>query len=107
MNERRKFRAVPRSYPLRSLVCFVHSLIRAAAEGLLDYQGRAGIISIVQWNLRPVIFGVDFVDERQITHLICARLKYDLYDFFQGVFFGPFIQEEERKQPQNTPKKVR
>ena len=28
-------------------------------EGLLDYQGRAGIISIVQWNLRPAIFGVD------------------------------------------------
>ena len=28
-------------------------------EGLLDYQGRAGIISIVRWNLRPVIFGVE------------------------------------------------
>ena len=28
-------------------------------EGLLDYQGWAGIISIVRWNLRPVIFGVD------------------------------------------------
>ena len=26
-----------------------------------------------------------FLDERQITHLICARLKYDLYDFFRGV----------------------
>ena len=24
-------------------------------------------------------------DERQITHLICARLKYDLYDFLGGV----------------------
>ena len=23
-----------------------------------------------------------FLDDRQITHLICARLKYDLYDFF-------------------------
>ena len=38
---------------------FVHCLIRVEAEGLLDYQGRAGIISIVRWNLRPVIFGVD------------------------------------------------
>ena len=28
-------------------------------EGLLDYEGRAGIISIVRRNLRPVIFGVD------------------------------------------------
>ena len=40
---------------------FVHCLIRVEAEGLLDYQGRAGIISIVRWNLRPVIFVVDFV----------------------------------------------
>ena len=38
---------------------FVHCLIRVEAEGLLDYQGRAGIISIVRWNLLPVIFGVD------------------------------------------------
>ena len=29
-------------------------------RAFLDYQGRAGIISIVRWNLRPVIFGVDF-----------------------------------------------
>ena len=39
---------------------FVHCLIRVEAEGLLDYQGLAGIISIVRWNLRPVIFGVEF-----------------------------------------------
>ena len=39
---------------------FVHCLIRVEAEALLDYQGRAGIISIVRWNLRPVIFGVKF-----------------------------------------------
>ena len=31
---------------------------RGETEGLLDYQGRTGIISIVQWNRRPVIFGV-------------------------------------------------
>ena len=37
----------------------LHYLIRVEAEGLLDYQGRAGIISIVRWNLRPVIFGVE------------------------------------------------
>ena len=29
-----------------------------------------------------------FLDERQITHLICARLKYDQCDFFRGVL-GP------------------
>ena len=39
--------------------CFVLCLIGVEAEGLLDYQGRAGIMSIVRWNLRPVIFGVE------------------------------------------------
>ena len=29
-------------------------LSRVETEGLLDYQGRAGIISIVRWSLRPV-----------------------------------------------------
>ena len=28
------------------------------------------------------------IDDRQITHLISARLKYDLYDLFRGCF-GP------------------
>ena len=44
---------VPLAFP-----CFVLCLIRVETEGLLDYQGRGGIISIVRWNLRPVIFGV-------------------------------------------------
>ena len=38
---------------------FSTCLIRVEAEGLLEYRGRAGIISIVRWNLRPVIFGAD------------------------------------------------
>ena len=42
-------------------------------------------------------FRVPKLDERQITHLICARLKYDLYDFFRGCFLGPFIQEKEEE----------
>ena len=44
---------VPLAFP-----CLVLCLLRAEIEGLLDYQGRAGIISIVRWNL-PVIFGVN------------------------------------------------
>ena len=28
---------------------------------------------------------VILIDDRQITHLICARLKYDLFDFSRGV----------------------
>ena len=40
------------------------------------------------------------LDERQITHLICARLKYDLYDFFRGCF-GAF---DTRKRTGSRPK---
>ena len=39
--------------------CFVLCLIGVETEGLLDYQRRAGIMSIVRWNLRPFIFGVE------------------------------------------------
>ena len=55
-NEWRKFRVVPPSHPLCPLV--LHVFIGVETEGLLDYQGR-GILSIVRWNLCPVIFGVD------------------------------------------------
>ena len=44
--------------PLASLSCVLY-FIGVETEGFLDYQGRAGIISIVRWNLRPVIFGVE------------------------------------------------
>ena len=58
-NEWRKFGVVPRSRPLRP--CFILSLLSLETEGLLAFQGRAGITSIVRWNLRPVKFGVDFL----------------------------------------------
>ena len=38
---------------------FCALLIGVETEGFLDYQGRAGIMSIVRWNFRPVIFGVE------------------------------------------------
>ena len=46
------------SYLARTLEspCFVLRLVGVETERFLDYQGRAGIISIVRWNLRPVIF---------------------------------------------------
>ena len=50
----RRTSLVPLAFP-----CFVLCLIGVETEGLLDYQGRAGIMSIVRWNLRPVIFGVE------------------------------------------------
>ena len=36
-----------------------NSLMGGGNRGVLDYRGRAGIISIVRRNLRPVTFGVD------------------------------------------------
>ena len=62
---------VPRrsSLPPLAFPCFVLSSIPVEAEGLLDYQGRAGIISIVRWNLRPVIFGSERPKRRLKTIL--------------------------------------
>ena len=45
-------------------------------------------------------------DDRQITHLICARLNYDLYMTFSGGVFEPFIQEKKGSRPKTPPKKV-
>ena len=39
--------------------CYVLCLVGVETEGFVDYQGRAGIISIVRWNLRSVILGVE------------------------------------------------
>ena len=36
----------------------MHILIGLEAKGLLAFQGRRGIKSVVRGNLRPVIFGV-------------------------------------------------
>ena len=44
--------------PLAS-TCFILSLLSLETEGLLAFQGSAGITSIVRWNLHPVIFGVE------------------------------------------------
>ena len=38
---------------------FLLIFIRLETKNVLDYQGRAGSTSIVQWTLRPVIFGVE------------------------------------------------
>ena len=38
---------------------FLLILIGLEAKALLDFQGRRGIISVVRWNLRLVIFGAE------------------------------------------------
>ena len=49
---------------------FCASLLRVETEGVLDYQGRAGIISNVRWNLRPVIFGPECLREQVFVTMI-------------------------------------
>ena len=71
------------------------------AKGAKRKKGRARTVRLA--GVRRLCFvSKSDLDDRQITHLICARLKYDLYDFFRGCFWA-FIQEKERKQAQNTP----
>ena len=46
------------------------------------------------------------LDDRQITHLICARLKYDLYDFLGGVLgLLPVLFLEQEAGPKTPSKK--
>ena len=52
-----KILIVPRSHPLRPFV-FGTFFNKGGNRRFLDYQLREGIISIVLWNLRPIIFGV-------------------------------------------------
>ena len=59
----------PRRTSLTPLACpcFLLCLVGLEAEGLLDYQGGgAGMIAIVWWNFRPVMFGVErFLPDRR------------------------------------------
>ena len=50
----RRTSLAPLAFPYLMLV-----LICLETEGLVASQGRAGITSIVRWNLRPVTFGAE------------------------------------------------
>ena len=58
------------------------------------------------YSVKSCGLGVPSLDEGQITHLICARLKYDLYDFFRGCFGPASCSFSCRKGPKTPPKKV-
>ena len=47
--------------PFVPLLCTLFNRAGDLTEEFLDYQGRTGVISIVWWNLRPVIFGVEYL----------------------------------------------
>ena len=50
---------------------FVLIFIGLETKNVLDYQGWAGTTSIVQWTLRPVIFGVDFSGILERAAAVC------------------------------------
>ena len=47
---------------------------------------------------------MSYLDERQITHLICARLNM-IYMTLLGGVLGPFIQEKEQEAGPKHPQK--
>ena len=68
----------------------------------LDFQKkyiRTHIMYILRVHI-CVKYGVG-----QITHLICARLKYDLYDFFRGCFGAFSTRKEQEAGPKHPLKK--
>ena len=71
---------------------------------LVEHSSREGIRTFILFqNLGH--FPHKKIDEGQITHLICARLQYDLYDFFRGCFGPASCSFSCRKGPKNTPPK--
>ena len=65
----------------------------------MKFQG--GFRGEVQMNfLAPFAF-----DDRQITHLICVRLKHLLYDLSSGCFRAFYIRKTTGSGPR-TPQKV-
>ena len=56
-NEWRKFRVYLARTPCVPLVCTL--FIRGGNRKAFRLPGAGGIVSIVRWNLRPVIFGVE------------------------------------------------
>ena len=44
------------------------------------------------------------LDNRQITHLICVRLRNLLYDFLRGVHWAIYIRKQQEGGPKHPPK---
>ena len=54
---------------------------------------------------KGVFSKLSMFDDRQIAHLICARLKYDLYDFFRGYFWAFYTRKRKEAGPTHPLKK--
>ena len=92
-NEWRKFRTVPSLAPLVSPCCVLCSK-GVATEGPLDFQGKAGINSIVRWNLRPVIFGVHLPEKS-------LRSQFCLFAFWESLLASHFCWTKFPNKAQN------
>ena len=62
----------------------------------LEIRAKVCISVLSGWVMLGII--QNYLDDRQITYLICVRLRHVLYDFLGGVWamiflgvFGPFI----------------
>ena len=74
-------------------VCFAPSSL-----SLLHILIFNGIVSCDSAAIR-------ILDERQITHLSCALLTYDLYDFFRGCFWAVYTRKRKEAGPKHPLKK--
>ena len=132
-NEWRKFRIVPRLHPLRSLVlCLFYGrkqgsfpLYGESSSGHIrcrvSYSSRQSESQLLSTFKCFVILGVSQVttlvlafstlwntmysrDDRQITHLICVRLRHLLYDFLGGVLDLFYRRKIPGRRPKTPPK---
>ena len=99
----RRTSLVPLAFPCLYIVY----LIRVEAEGLLVYEGRAGIISIVRWNLCPVIFGFEclnhvHVQTRGFTKFLVFVKQVSSLNPRVRTSFGAFPLERTRKEPRSS-----
>ena len=65
--------------------CDSSSVSTHSASGLLSKALDQTSAEHAKQEMRPTVSLPRKLDDRQITHLICARLKDDRYDFFRGV----------------------
>ena len=80
-------------------------LLQGVRSECVVYAGWRSVAEIQVSNsvtFLPFSAVLAILDERQITHLICARLKYDLYDFFRGCFGAFYTRERAGSRPKTA-----
>ena len=90
------------SYLVRTprIPLFMLILIGLEAKNRLAFQGRRGIASVVRWNFRPVIFGVEIRSASELRFII-----RDLY-CKEGKNHRPRICSLTKKMARFTPQRA-